>query len=70
MISAHNNMSDVFDNLVISLCKFTTLLSASEVRHNNVSPFLFLHRSKLVSNDQLGIKELWALVGGGGDGAE
>ena len=67
MISAHNNMSDVFDNLVISLCKFTTLLSASEVRHNNVSPFLFLHRSKLVvSNDQLGIKELWALVGGGG----
>ena len=34
MISAHNNMSDVFDNLVISLCKFTTLLSASEVRQN------------------------------------
>ncbi|XP_070186725.1 Golgi-specific brefeldin A-resistance guanine nucleotide exchange factor 1-like isoform X2 [Littorina saxatilis] len=30
MISAHNNMSDVFDNLVISLCKFTTLLSAPE----------------------------------------
>nr|KAG5707576.1 hypothetical protein BaRGS_001124 [Batillaria attramentaria] len=30
MISAHNNMSDVFDNLVISLCKFTTLLSSAE----------------------------------------
>ncbi|RUS73129.1 hypothetical protein EGW08_019109 [Elysia chlorotica] len=30
MISAHYGMSDVFDNLVISLCKFTTLLSAVE----------------------------------------
>ncbi|KAK0051833.1 Golgi-specific brefeldin A-resistance guanine nucleotide exchange factor 1 [Biomphalaria pfeifferi] len=30
MISAHFGMSDVFDNLVISLCKFTTLLSAVE----------------------------------------
>lgn len=28
-ISAHYGMSDVFDNLVISLCKFTTLLTAS-----------------------------------------
>ena len=31
MISAHNSFSDVFDNLVISLFKFTTLLSANEV---------------------------------------
>ena len=31
MISAHYAMSDVFDNLVISLCKFTTLLSSPEV---------------------------------------
>lgn len=31
MISAHYGMSDVFDNLVISLCKFTTLLNAVEV---------------------------------------
>ncbi|XP_060605825.1 Golgi-specific brefeldin A-resistance guanine nucleotide exchange factor 1-like isoform X2 [Ruditapes philippinarum] len=30
MISAHYGMSDVFDNLVISLCKFTTLLSSVE----------------------------------------
>lgn len=30
MISAHYGMSDVFDNLVISLCKFTTLLSSAE----------------------------------------
>ncbi|ODN01253.1 Golgi-specific brefeldin A-resistance guanine nucleotide exchange factor 1 [Orchesella cincta] len=28
-ISAHYGMSDVFDNLVISLCKFTTLLSGN-----------------------------------------
>ena len=32
MISAHYGLSDVFDNLVISLCKFTTLLSQVEVR--------------------------------------
>ena len=31
MISAHYGLSDVFDNLVISLCKFTTLLSSPEV---------------------------------------
>lgn len=30
LIAAHYSMSDVFDNLVISLCKFTTLLSFSE----------------------------------------
>lgn len=30
MISAHYGFSDVFDNLIISLCKFTTL--NSEVR--------------------------------------
>ncbi|XP_058891674.1 Golgi-specific brefeldin A-resistance guanine nucleotide exchange factor 1 isoform X2 [Acipenser ruthenus] len=29
MISAHYGMSDVFDNLIISLCKFTTLSSES-----------------------------------------
>ncbi len=32
LISAHYGLSDVFDNLVISLCKFTTLLNAPEVR--------------------------------------
>lgn len=35
MISAHYGMSDVFDNLVISLCKFTTLLSSAEVSTEN-----------------------------------
>ena len=30
MIAAHYHMSDVFDNLVISLCKFTTLLTVAE----------------------------------------
>uniref|UniRef100_T1IU23 SEC7 domain-containing protein n=1 Tax=Strigamia maritima TaxID=126957 RepID=T1IU23_STRMM len=34
MISAHYGMSDVFDNLVISLCKFTTLLSSVETPEN------------------------------------
>lgn len=36
MISAHYGMSDVFDNLVISLCKFTTLLSSAEVSKENL----------------------------------
>ena len=35
MISAHYGISDVFDNLVISLCKFTTLLSSAEVKYIN-----------------------------------
>lgn len=30
MIAAHYGFSDVFDNLIISLCKFTTL--SSEVK--------------------------------------
>ncbi|XP_033108209.1 Golgi-specific brefeldin A-resistance guanine nucleotide exchange factor 1-like [Anneissia japonica] len=30
MISAHYGLSDVFDNLAISLCKFTTLMSSGE----------------------------------------
>lgn len=30
-IAAHYMMSDVFDNIVISLCKFTNLLNQSEV---------------------------------------
>jgi len=35
-IAAHYFMSDVFDNLVISLCKFTTLLNNREVNDNLV----------------------------------
>ena len=31
-IAAYYCMSDVFDNLIISLCKFTTLLNSREVR--------------------------------------
>lgn len=34
LISAHYSLSDVFDNLVISLCKFTTLLIPPEVSGN------------------------------------
>ena len=45
MISAHYGMSDVFDNLVISLCKFTTLLSAPEVSPH-VCVIMRFHMSK------------------------
>ncbi|GLH14697.1 Golgi-specific brefeldin A-resistance guanine nucleotide exchange factor 1 [Gryllus bimaculatus] len=34
MISAHYGMSNDFDNLVISLCKFTTLLNSAETPEN------------------------------------
>ncbi|XP_066992463.2 Golgi-specific brefeldin A-resistance guanine nucleotide exchange factor 1 [Anabrus simplex] len=34
MISAHYGMSNDFDNLVISLCKFTTLLNSAETPDN------------------------------------
>ncbi|CAM1293367.1 GBF1 (predicted) [Pycnogonum litorale] len=34
MISAHYGMSDVFDNLIISLLKFTTLLNTAELSDN------------------------------------
>lgn len=37
-IAAHYFMSDVFDNLVISLCKFTSLLNIREV---NIIIFLY-----------------------------
>lgn len=35
-IAAHYSMSDVFDNLVISLCKFTTLLNSREVINHSI----------------------------------
>lgn len=44
MISAHYGMSDVFDNLVISLCKFTTLLTSADTVEN--IPILFGNNSK------------------------
>jgi len=37
MISAHYGMSDVFDNLVISLCKFTTLLASTDVSNSLIT---------------------------------
>eukprot|EP00096_Caligus_rogercresseyi_P011995 TRINITY_DN4899_c0_g1_i1.p1 TRINITY_DN4899_c0_g1~~TRINITY_DN4899_c0_g1_i1.p1 ORF type:complete len:1410 (-),score=354.63 TRINITY_DN4899_c0_g1_i1:392-4306(-) len=42
-IAAHYSMIDVFDNLIISLCKFTTLLSVEELSKN--SPFLVSYGS-------------------------
>ena len=49
MISAHYGMSDVFDNLVISLCKFTTLLT-----NIDVSSFPCLEYGLLLSEVQYG----------------
>lgn len=40
MIAAHYAMSDVFDNLIISLCKFTSLSSA-EASGLSILPFFF-----------------------------
>lgn len=34
MIAAHYGFSDVFDNLIISLCKFTTLNSEVITMYN------------------------------------
>ena len=36
MIAAHYRMSDVFDNLIISICKFTTLLTVAD------TPYVFI----------------------------
>lgn len=36
MISAHYGLSDVFDNLIISLCKFTALSSEVSIDRNCV----------------------------------
>ena len=36
MIAAHYGFSDVFDNLIISLCKFTTLSSEVSLSQNPV----------------------------------
>lgn len=35
MIAAHYGFSDVFDNLIISLCKFTTLSSEVRLDHKH-----------------------------------
>lgn len=39
MISAHYGFSDVFDNLIISLCKFTTLSSEVSASFQMWEPF-------------------------------
>ncbi|XP_063968958.1 Golgi-specific brefeldin A-resistance guanine nucleotide exchange factor 1-like [Lytechinus pictus] len=39
MISAHYGLTDVFDNLVISLCKFTTLLNSLETPESTAIAF-------------------------------
>lgn len=39
MISAHYGLSDVFDNLIISLCKFTALSSEVSLEGGERSMF-------------------------------
>ncbi|KAK2190131.1 hypothetical protein NP493_86g03025 [Ridgeia piscesae] len=60
-ISAHYGMSDVFDNLVISLCKFTTLLSSAESA--DMIPVQFGNNSKA----QLSARTVFGLAHRHGD---
>ncbi|XP_012936931.1 Golgi-specific brefeldin A-resistance guanine nucleotide exchange factor 1 [Aplysia californica] len=55
MISAHYGMSDVFDNLVISLCKFTTLLSAVESPESIPASFGINLKAQLAARTVFGL---------------
>ncbi|XP_041364766.1 Golgi-specific brefeldin A-resistance guanine nucleotide exchange factor 1-like isoform X2 [Gigantopelta aegis] len=55
MISAHYGMSDVFDNLVISLCKFTTLLSSPETPENIPAAFGSNLKAQLAARTVFGL---------------
>ncbi|XP_077999496.1 Golgi-specific brefeldin A-resistance guanine nucleotide exchange factor 1-like [Glandiceps talaboti] len=61
MISAHYGLSDVFDNLIISLCKFTTLLNPPESMES--LPVVFGSNVKA----QLAAKTVFALAHRHGD---
>ncbi len=61
MIAAHYHMSDVFDNLVISLCKFTTLLTVSE------SPYYFIPAFGANEKAMAATRTVFALVQKHGD---
>ncbi|XP_066304243.1 Golgi-specific brefeldin A-resistance guanine nucleotide exchange factor 1-like isoform X1 [Branchiostoma lanceolatum] len=61
MIAAYYQLSDVFDNLVISLCKFTTLISTSESPEN--LPVVFGSNIK----SQMAAKTVFALAHRHGD---
>lgn len=61
MIAAHYHMSDVFDNLVISLCKFTTLLTVSD------SPDQFIPIFGMNSKAMLATRMVFSLVQKHGD---
>lgn len=55
MISAHYGMSDVFDNLVISLCKFTTLLSSADAPENIPVSFGSNSKAQLAARTVFGL---------------
>ncbi len=61
MIAAHYHMSDVFDNLVISLCKFSTLMTVSE------APYYFLPTFGANEKAMLATKTVFGLAQKHGD---
>ena len=64
MIAAHYHMSDVFDNLVISLCKFTTLLSSEAAEE---SPYQYIPTFGMNSKGLMATKTVFSLVQKHGD---
>lgn len=49
MISAHYGLSDVFDNLIISLCKFTALSSEVSVEREKSGEDMYLEFQRRTS---------------------
>ncbi|KAF6039545.1 GBF1 [Bugula neritina] len=49
MISAHYGLSEVFDNIIISLCKFTTFLNTSESSDLIAVSFAANHKAQLAA---------------------
>ncbi|VDP86335.1 unnamed protein product [Echinostoma caproni] len=63
-IAAHHGMSDVLDNLVISLCKFTTLLTIGDVSYSLDVAFLMCSQVSLGRNNKalLALRLVFALT--------
>lgn len=62
-VAAHYGMSDVFDNLIINLCKFSTLLSGSSMENPEQLGVEFGENTKA----QLAAKAMFQLVHSHGD---
>ena len=66
MIAAHYHMSDVFDNLVVSLCKFTTLLTVAAAEPAE-SPQQFVPVFGMNTKAMLATRTVFSLVQRHGD---